>query len=615
MAESSIDEDLLCSMLGAEPTLPGAVVNYTHEGVVIIQNGTEQTVGTLFILVNRSIHYIVWAPYTYLFCVAPQHVSSSARSTLTGEWDLPIGTRGLDQRPEWKCIICFPLYRLSRITRRGRRVKTVTLVRDGTVVEPTLRFQDGGCTKFWEVISGVVKLRGDPRSAEEFIVDMPDDVSFGGNANTDTASNTQGTSTSMFGQVFSKMKSALGGGNEKSPTPFSIPNSTVTTSSKGNSSQRTFSPPSVEMESTAAATVVRKHSFKAPTLRKPQRKLAPELDEIGWLSAMDGEGRVTNPKQVCETVYAGGMHPSLRKEVWPFLLGMYAWNSTFQEREKLRKEHHQRYLDLKAQWTSIREDQAARFQLYRDRFMCIQTDIIRTDRTLPEYEKDDSVALIALKHILNTYSFYNFDLGYCQGMTDIASPLYLILKDEADAFWAFVHCMDLGALERNFHSGSLNSMHNQLDIVNRLIQIFVPTLADYLDKIGGSNLSFMFRWLLVRFKREFSIEDVMKLWEVMWACPSTQDFHLIIAVTLMRELTPTILEVGASFEDLLRMTNDMSNRMKIEDVIVFGQDMYDLMIEQYNRKVAQTASSPGRKRSAASSVPSVAEILAAYEES
>ena len=191
----------------------------------------------------------------------------------------------------------------------------------------------------------------------------------------------------------------------------------------------------------------------------------------------------------------------------------------------------------------------------------------------------------------------------------MASPLLLVLRDEAEAFWAFSHLMDR-QMERNFHSGATNSMHQQLSAVSRLIQIFVPTLADYLDKIGGSNLSFMFRWLLVRYKREFPMEDVMTLWEVGWSCPHTQDHHLVVAVTLLRELTPTILEVGASFEDLLRMTNEMANRMNVEDVVVFTQDMYALMCEQYLRKNSKNASfskPPGW-------TPTLQDILSGYDE-
>jgi hypothetical protein len=39
----------------------------------------------------------------------------------------------------------------------------------------------------------------------------------------------------------------------------------------------------------------------------------------------------------------------------------------------------------------------------------------------------------------------------------------------------------------------------------------------YLNKIverNASNMYFFFRWILISFKREFSFDDVMHLWEV-----------------------------------------------------------------------------------------------------
>lgn len=39
---------------------------------------------------------------------------------------------------------------------------------------------------------------------------------------------------------------------------------------------------------------------------------------------------------------------------------------------------------------------------------------MRTDRSLSFYDGDDNPNVCLLRDILLTYSFYNFDLGYCQ---------------------------------------------------------------------------------------------------------------------------------------------------------------------------------------------------------
>ena len=47
-----------------------------------------------------------------------------------------------------------------------------------------------------------------------------------------------------------------------------------------------------------------------------------------------------------QVVFFQGVSPSLRKEVWPFLLGVYKFDSTLREREIARLENCRRYWTL-----------------------------------------------------------------------------------------------------------------------------------------------------------------------------------------------------------------------------------------------------------------------------
>jgi hypothetical protein len=48
-----------------------------------------------------------------------------------------------------------------------------------------------------------------------------------------------------------------------------------------------------------------------------------------------------------------------------------------------------------------------------------------------------------LQEILLTYNAFEKDLGYVQGMSDLCSPLYVVMGgDEVLTFWAFVGLMD-----------------------------------------------------------------------------------------------------------------------------------------------------------------------------
>ncbi|KAG2371986.1 uncharacterized protein HKW66_Vig0241070 [Vigna angularis] len=60
---------------------------------------------------------------------------------------------------------------------------------------------------------------------------------------------------------------------------------------------------------------------------------------------------------------------------------------------------------------------AKRFKKFRERKGLIEKDVVRIDRSIPFYEGDDNPNVNILRDILLTYSFYNFDLGYCQTNT------------------------------------------------------------------------------------------------------------------------------------------------------------------------------------------------------
>jgi len=72
----------------------------------------------------------------------------------------------------------------------------------------------------------------------------------------------------------------------------------------------------------------------------------------------------------------------------------------------------------------------------------IDKDVVRTDRTHAFFKDEDGEHLTWMREILLTYTFYNFDLGYCQGMSDLLGPILTIMNDEVDGFWCFAGMME-----------------------------------------------------------------------------------------------------------------------------------------------------------------------------
>lgn len=283
-----------------------------------------------------------------------------------------------------------------------------------------------------------------------------------------------------------------------------------------------------------------------------------------WATFLDSEGRVIDSKALKKRIFYGGVEHRLRREVWALLLGYHAFDSTYAEREYLRSMKKLEYETIKHQWQSISAEQAKRFTKFRERKGLIDKDVVRTDRSLSFYEGDDNPNVNLLRDILLTYSFYNFDLGYCQGMSDLLSPILYVMEDESESFWCFVALME--RLGPNFNRDQ-NGMHSQLFALSKLVELLDLPLHNYFKQNDCLNYFFCFRWLLIQFKREFEYEKVMSLWEVFWTHHLSEHLHLYVCVSILKRYRKKIMGEQMDFDTLLKFINELSGLIDLNTIL------------------------------------------------
>ncbi|KZV48465.1 small G protein signaling modulator 1-like [Dorcoceras hygrometricum] len=87
-----------------------------------------------------------------------------------------------------------------------------------------------------------------------------------------------------------------------------------------------------------------------PCLHQPQIKVMIAISKMlkpdKWQAAFDGDGKILGFQKVLKSIVLGGVDPSIRAEVWEFLLGCYTLSSTTEYRRKLRTARRERYQDL-----------------------------------------------------------------------------------------------------------------------------------------------------------------------------------------------------------------------------------------------------------------------------
>uniref|UniRef100_A0A8C1V3Z5 TBC1 domain family, member 17 n=1 Tax=Cyprinus carpio TaxID=7962 RepID=A0A8C1V3Z5_CYPCA len=245
---------------------------------------------------------------------------------------------------------------------------------------------------------------------------------------------------------------------------------------------------------------------------RPEVKRGKPLDN--WDQFLDPEGRVTDPQKVKELVFRGGIVPSLRREVWKFLLGFYPWNSTTKEREDILRGKTDEYFRMKVQWKSV---------------------------------------------------------SYVQGMSDLLSPLLFVTQNEVESFWCLTGFMDL--VHQNFEE-SQEAMKQQLLQLSILLRALDPELCDYLDSQDSGSLCFCFRWLLIWFKREFSFEDILSLWEVLWTRLPCENFHLLMACFILESQKEELIGSNHDFNSILKHINELTMKLDLQPILCGAEAIY-----------------------------------------
>uniref|UniRef100_A0A667ZLG7 TBC1 domain family member 15 n=1 Tax=Myripristis murdjan TaxID=586833 RepID=A0A667ZLG7_9TELE len=297
---------------------------------------------------------------------------------------------------------------------------------------------------------------------------------------------------------------------------------------------------------------------------RPEVQRRGPLSAEDWAKHLDPEGRMLNIAHLKQVIFKGGLCHAVRKEAWKFLLGYFPWDSTLEERKALQRAKTDEYFRMKLQWKSVSEEQERRNSRLRDYRSLIEKDVNRTDRTNRFYEGIDNPGLVLLHDILMTYCMYDFDLGYVQGMSDLLSPILYVMENEVDAFWCFVSFMD--QMHQNFEE-QMQGMKTQLIQLSTLLRLLDLAFWNYLESQDSGYLYFCFRWLLIRFKRELSFQDVLRLWEVMWTGLPCQNFHLLVCCAILDSEKHKIMEENYGFNEILKHINELSMKLDIEEIL------------------------------------------------
>ncbi|KAK7197135.1 Rab-GTPase-TBC domain containing protein [Novymonas esmeraldas] len=292
----------------------------------------------------------------------------------------------------------------------------------------------------------------------------------------------------------------------------------------------------------------------------------------------------------------GGLaNGEVRFAVWCHLLGAHAVDADAAERAAALTAEAALYTRLSGQWRSFLPEQEAHFSAYRDAKHSIVKDVGRTDRTHPAFRDDDSAMLCALRELLLAHVMLDMDLGYSQGMSDVAAVALLVAQEaegssaqpasEAAAFLCFRKMLS-EHMSTNFvieerkpgaPYAAVKGLQRKLYQVQVLTRHFHPGLYMHLKThCMAEDMSFCFRWILVCFKRDLpSLADTMRFWDVLFACPYTTAYEVVVTAALLGAFTQQIMTHLHAYETLLQFMNVLSSGTTVDQVLACARDFYE----------------------------------------
>ncbi|XP_067914334.1 TBC1 domain family member 16 isoform X2 [Heterodontus francisci] len=272
----------------------------------------------------------------------------------------------------------------------------------------------------------------------------------------------------------------------------------------------------------------------------------------------------TETHQRDQAIFFGGIDPTIRGEVWPFLLGFYSCESTSEEREALRIQKHIEYEEIQQKRLSMTPEECEDF--WRKVQFTVDKDVVRTDRSKQFFKGENNPNVEAMRRILLHYAVYSPGIGYSQGMSDLVAPILSEVRDESDTFWCFV-----GLMQNTIFVSSPrdDDMEKQLLYLRELLRLMHPRFYQRLVSLGEDGLQMLFchRWILLCFKREFPEAEALRIWEACWAHYQTDYFHLFVCVAIVVIYGDDVIEQQLATDQMLLHFSNLAMHMSGEIVL------------------------------------------------
>ncbi|CAH8584362.1 unnamed protein product [Heterobilharzia americana] len=145
----------------------------------------------------------------------------------------------------------------------------------------------------------------------------------------------------------------------------------------------------------------------------------------------------------------------------------------------------------------------------------IDLDVNRTFRNTIYFRDRYGPRQCALFRVLAAYSVYNSEVGYCQGMSELAGLFLIYIEDEEDAFWALNQLMT--GYRHNMHSvyvADFPGLKRLFTHHERIVRKLLPILDKHFTKHDMLTSTYALKWYMQCFLDRLPVTLVLRLWDI-----------------------------------------------------------------------------------------------------
>jgi len=145
----------------------------------------------------------------------------------------------------------------------------------------------------------------------------------------------------------------------------------------------------------------------------------------------------------------------------------------------------------------------------------IDLDIDRTYRNHIIFRERFNQGQQSLFNVLKAYSVYDTEVGYCQGMSSVASLLLMYMTEE-EAFWSLVSLMEHEKYQfRGLFLPSFPLLYRNYAVHESLLHEELPKVHSHFNVEGLTSSMYSTKWFLTIFSGNIPFPMLVRFWDLV----------------------------------------------------------------------------------------------------